>query len=76
VALIRPESIETAAQRIGEAMGRFRSASRRSDAPLIDHAAWMEELREAFDAALGRVPEADVPGPHLTARAGTLPTGE
>ena len=61
VALIRPESIETTAQRIGEAMGRFRSASRRSDAPLIDHAAWMEELREAFDAALGRVPEADVP---------------
>jgi hypothetical protein len=61
VALIRPGSIGTTARRIGEAMGRFRSASWRSEAPLIDHAAWMEQLREAFGAALGRLPEPDVP---------------
>jgi glycosyltransferase involved in cell wall biosynthesis len=52
VALIPPGSVERTARLMGEAMGRFQQARWATNAPLVDHDHWEEELRGAFADAL------------------------
>lgn len=61
VALIEPADVDTTARRIGAAMARFSRQPQNSTEPLLDRAAAVRQLREAFDEALASAGPAPTP---------------
>jgi glycosyltransferase involved in cell wall biosynthesis len=73
VALIEPADVETTARRIGAAMTRFSQRPAEASDPLLDRAAAVCQLRDAFDEALASSGTASPGGAPTTRATGTPP---